>query len=116
MHRTCCTVHLPLPIHTFAYMWPQRLLPVMRLPLVGTDTSPCALGSQATIFGSLDRAEMTVWEALAMLNELREYEAVLMAEAGEAQVGKRLAADRTGKHWFIAMPPNNLVAIAPPRE
>lgn len=51
----------------------------------------CATCVQATIFGSLDRMEMTVWEALAMLNELREYEAVLMAEAGEAQVGKRLA-------------------------
>ncbi|GFR39908.1 hypothetical protein Agub_g413 [Astrephomene gubernaculifera] len=40
---------------------------------------------QAQMFGRLDKAEMSVWEALHALNELREYEAVLMLEPGEAQ-------------------------------
>ena len=33
------------------------------------------------MFSTLDRAEMGVWEALDLLNELREYEAALMSGA-----------------------------------
>lgn len=33
---------------------------------------------QASQFAALDHGEMGVWEALHMLNELREYEAALM--------------------------------------
>ncbi|GIL87510.1 hypothetical protein Vretimale_1606 [Volvox reticuliferus] len=39
---------------------------------------------QTQLFANLDKANMTVWEALHTLNELREYEAVLMAEGREA--------------------------------
>jgi hypothetical protein len=34
---------------------------------------------QAQVFAELDRAELGVWEALDMLNSMREYEAVLLA-------------------------------------
>ncbi len=37
---------------------------------------------QASVFGTLDRAKMDVWQALDMLNELREYEAALMSASG----------------------------------
>ena len=40
-----------------------------------------APSNQASMFATLDRAEMDVWEALSSLNELREYEAALMAGA-----------------------------------
>ncbi|KAG2487522.1 hypothetical protein HYH03_013803 [Edaphochlamys debaryana] len=40
---------------------------------------------QTQLFGAMDKAQMGVWEALHTLNELREYEAVLMAEGNEAQ-------------------------------
>ncbi|GLC39446.1 hypothetical protein PLESTB_001349600 [Pleodorina starrii] len=40
---------------------------------------------QTQLFAGLDKAQLSVWEALQTLNELREYEAVLMAEGGEAQ-------------------------------
>ncbi|GIL44031.1 hypothetical protein Vafri_1604 [Volvox africanus] len=39
---------------------------------------------QTQLFANLDKASMTMWEALQTFNELREYEAVLMAEGGEA--------------------------------
>lgn len=39
---------------------------------------------QASLFATLDRAVMDVWEALDLLNELREYQAALVA--GSAQV------------------------------
>lgn len=48
---------------------------------------------QTQLFAALDKSEMSVWEALHSLDELREYEAVLMAEqAGEAQVRRRSGA------------------------
>ncbi|GLI70033.1 hypothetical protein VaNZ11_014770 [Volvox africanus] len=39
---------------------------------------------QTQLFANLDKAKMTMWEALQTFNELREYEAVLLAEGGEA--------------------------------
>ncbi len=64
---------------------------------------------QTQAFARLDKAEMGVWEALALLNELREYEAPLLAEPGEAQVGAAgfvlrarvlLADGTTGPNWL----------------
>lgn len=41
---------------------------------------------QATLFSGMDRARMDIWEALDKLNELREYEAALMAGSADVRV------------------------------
>ncbi|KXZ45324.1 hypothetical protein GPECTOR_56g421 [Gonium pectorale] len=40
---------------------------------------------QTQLFAGLDKVHMGVWEALSLLDELREYEAVLMADGVDAQ-------------------------------
>jgi hypothetical protein len=42
---------------------------------------------QAEAFAELDRAELGVWEALELLNELTDYEAGLLAAAGSGGGG-----------------------------
>lgn len=42
---------------------------------------------QASLFAELDKGEMGIWQALSMLNELREYEAPLMNPDDESVAG-----------------------------
>jgi hypothetical protein len=43
----------------------------------------CCCSLQAQLFASLDHAEMGLWDALQRMGELREYEAALLADAGQ---------------------------------
>jgi hypothetical protein len=49
------------------------------------------------MFSSLDRAKMGVWEALDSLNELREYEAALMAGSAQVDPDMPLKVRRCGE-------------------
>lgn len=51
-----------------------------------TPTLPRPMRLQATLFSGMDRARMDIWEALDKLNELREYEAALMAGSADVRV------------------------------
>lgn len=46
---------------------------------------------QTTAFAALDKAELGVWEALTLLDELREYEAVLMSSANAEEQQQQAA-------------------------
>lgn len=51
---------------------------------------------QAGLFGALDKCTMGIWEALELMNELREYEAALLSKSSTATVGDRDLKD--GSH------------------
>lgn len=64
---------------------------------------------QATAFAELDKAEMGIWEALNVLNELREYEAALSAPGADeldAELSLRDHAFQVcGTHPTVGLPP-----------
>jgi hypothetical protein len=84
----CCSACSHLSLHPYFLL--QRssdgssLLPA---PLAVCTCHSCAASLpslQAQLFAPLDHAEMGLWEALQQLGELREYEAALLADAGQA--------------------------------